>query len=706
MLQWSAVSERIARLREEKDAFSQGKNISLNTERTRLFTDYYRAHGNEHPLLRRSGAIYEWASKREINIFDDDIFVGSPGPKKRMIATSVEWGVDWIPAIVDAETFKEAWQSGGNVHMSDEQRDELIDAYEFWKDNHIGKKLEGVLTEDVLGAFGNGSCIGSGGAMPPDAGGRGISTMSQGHYIGNFNKVINVGFGAVRREALAIIEEHKGKIFGDWAKRHLFYHGVVRICDAAILLAKRYGAACRAAAENAADAARRSELARMADSLGWIMENPARTYWEGLQAIILYQLILAADAQQHGQSTGRVDKYVGRLLEAQLADGSLTAEQAQEYTDAYVLKVTDIMSCHTFYLDNRHIIELNKKGGNLYSSIYEAAVPSGHNVITIGGSTPDGEDDSNAATYLLLQTIGRLRLPDPTVALRVHRNTPDDVWRLGIESSKQAGGIPQFENDEVIIPTLMRWGMTAADAANYSIVGCVEPSGTGCEWPACGNTGSDSVWNMMEVIQLIINGGVNPRTGVAALPCKKLYEYDSFEQLREAFVAEMKYLLDWTVSYASLYELAYSTHFPCVAASAMTDGCMESGKDVTEGGAKYNRTGLTACGTANVGDSLMAIKKLCFDDKTVSLREMYDALQNNWEGCEQLRQTIINDVPHYGNDDDEADGYAAWALGEFADIMSREYGPRGRYCGGTFTMTAHVIFGAIMGATPDGRRAG
>jgi formate C-acetyltransferase len=123
--------------------------------------------------------------------------------------------------------------------------------------------------------------------------------------------------------------------------------------------------------------------------------------------------MLAADAQQHGQSTGRVDKYVGHLLERQLADGSLTLPEAQELTDAYVLRVTDIMVCHLFYLDNRRIIDLNRKGGNLYSSIYESALPSGHNAITIGGSTPEGEDDSNTVTYLLLQTLGRLKLPDP-----------------------------------------------------------------------------------------------------------------------------------------------------------------------------------------------------------------------------------------------------------------------------------------------------
>jgi formate C-acetyltransferase len=138
----------------------------------------------------------------------------------------------------------------------------------------------------------------------------------------------------------------------------------------------------------------------------------------------------------------------------------------------------------------------------------------------------------------------------------------------------------------------------------------------------------------------------------------------------------------------------------------MMDGCLDSGKDATKGGCKYNRTGITACGTANVGDSLMAIKKLCFEDKSVSLRELYDALQANWEGYENLRQTILSEVPHYGNDLDEVDDLAAWGIGLFADIMSKEEGPRGKYSGGTFTMTAHIYMGMMLGATPDGRRAG
>ena len=700
---FAPVTDRIAKMRDMRDAFTQGELITINTERTKLYTDYYRDHPNEHPLLKRSGAVQYWAENHEANVFDDDIIVGTPGPDERSLGVYVDNSPEWILGVIDEATFKKAWQSEGAIRMSDEQRDILADAYEVWKNISVSKMFEGAVTEDFFPAFGTGPVMNY---MQGRAGRPNVFGMIQGHYVANFRKAVNTGFGEVKRQAQEKIDEHKGKVFGDWAKKHVFYHAVVRTCDAAITLSNNYAKSCREKAAATKDEKRKAELLDMADSLEWIMDKPARTYREGLQVLILYQLLLTADCQQHGQSMGRVDKYVGHLLEKDIAEGRLTMDEAQELTDAFLLRICDIMIVHGMMLNNKRVIELNENGMNAFMAIYMGMTATGGIVLTIGGSTPDGEDDCNDVTRLMLQAYGRMKVPDPTVALRIHSKTPEDIWRLGIECSKLCGGMPELLNDAVVIPSMMSWGFTHEDAADYSIVGCVEPGGTGNEWSASGNDGGNSIWNMMEAITLLINGGVSPRTGKTAVEVPKLYEYESFEQVKEAFVKLVEYCMDWTVSFTSIYELAYSQNFPCIVASTMMEGCMESGKDVTEGGAKYNRTGLTACGTSNVGDSLMAIKKLCFDDKTVSLRTLYDALQANWEGYEELRQTVINEVPHYGNDLEEVDGLSSWALEVFADSIGSKYGPRGRYCGGTFTMTAHIRFGEMIGATPDGRKAG
>jgi formate C-acetyltransferase len=705
MFSFAPISDRIKNIREKRDVFTGGKYMTINSERTKIYTDYYKAHENEYPILKRSGALYTWCATRETNVFDDDIFVGTPGPDERSLSPYVDWSCGWIPNVVNDtdENFKAAWQSTDSIYMSDEQRVVFRDAYEYWKDRSLSKMVEGALTDDIWDAFGNGCILN--GSIKGDPGFMGVSGMPQGHYIAGFGKVVNVGFGAVRRQAAEKIAEQSGKVFGDKAESHMFYNSVLRVCDGAILLAKRFAAAARQKSETVTGE-RRAELTAMADSLDWIMENPARTYWEGLQAILLYQLMLSTDAQQHGTSMGRVDKYVGHLLQKQLDEGTITPEKAQEYTDAFILRISDVIVLPGFFVDNKQIIELNEKGQSLFSSIYNGLTATAGIALTLGGQTPDGDDDTTPATYCLLQTYGRMKLPDPTVALRINANTPDEVWRLAIESSKLCGGIPQMQNDTVIINSMLDHGFSVEDAYNYSIVGCVEPAGTGNEWPACGMTGRESIWNMMDIIQLVINGGVNPRTGKTALPCKKLYEYESFDEVKEAFQAEMKYILDWNVTYANVFEMVYSHYFPCISASTMLDGCLDNGRDATAGGCKYNRTGLTACGTANVGDSLMTIKKLIFDDKTVSARELYDALQNNWEGAEELHQIVLNEVPHYGNDDDEVDELASWGLGQFAEIMSKEEGPRGNFSGGTFTMTAHIYMGAMLSATPDGRLAG
>ncbi len=185
-----------------------------------------------------------------------------------------------------------------------------------------------------------------------------------------------------------------------------------------------------------------------------------------------------------------------------------------------------------------------------------------------------------------------------------------------------------------------------------------------------------------------------------------LYDYKSFDEFKEAFLKQLKFFLDWHISFVNFYELAYGQFFPCVSATATIDGCMESGLDVLEGGAKYNSTGFTALGVGNVADSMMTIKKLVFDEKRITAHTLYDALVNNWEGFEALRQIIIHEVPHYGNNIREVDELGVFALGAYADHMMGARGPRGKWRGGTFTVTTHLEFGNVTIATPDGRADG
>jgi len=693
------ISERISRLMEKRDWYTDG-HLRLNTERTRIITEYYKEHAAEYPVLKRAGFIYKWCAEREINIEDEDILLSSCGPRMRDVNFNIEAGASrWVLSCVNdtEENFKAAWQTPGCVWMTDEDRVILREAAEYWQDKDIPSYARGIMPPEIFDHFGNGVS-----GLSPFS-----FSMPQGHFVANFDKAIKVGFAAAKREAQAKLNEIEADVTYLNARSHAFYRALIKVCDAAMLMSKRYAQAAREKAAAAASEERRNELLKMADSCDWIMENPARNLWEGLQVILFYQMIISAEGNQHGQSIANVDRYVGDLLDNDLATGALTPDEAQELFDAFILRIGDlIMAYHVS--GNEEIIKLNKEGRSLFSALGTDHTISGGIHITIGGLKADGSSGYNYASELLLLSFRRLVVPDPSVCIRVNEYTPDRIWKIAIESSKLAGGIPQFDNDEIIIQSLLERGVPIEDAREYGIIGCVEPTVPGKDWPCAGSTGSFGGITLIAVLNMCIHGNVNPLTGAEGwLPCKKLYEYTSFEELKAEYERQAKYYIAFEQKVFQLFEVAYSEQFPCLTASVLMDGCMESGKDVTWGGAKYNAFGAMTNTIANTADSLMVIKKLCFEEKSVTLKELYDALCANWEGYENLRQRIINDVPHYGNDNDEVDELARWCSDVYADNMGAYRGPRNCYMTpGSLTLTANVMIGANTGATPDGRRAG
>ncbi|MGI6217155.1 MAG: pyruvate formate lyase family protein [Coriobacteriales bacterium] len=702
MFEFDPVSPRVQAIIDHRRWVDKG-HMRINCERTKLFTDYYKAHENEWPMLKRAGALLYWAQNCSTPVDDGDIIVAALGPETRMINHYVEWSSGWLKPMMndDDDKWRQAWQSEGSVYMSDEEREWMKEAGEYWPTHDIPGMMAGIVSDDFFEQAANGT-----NNFPRKDDFVAMCSKPQGHYIAGFRKAVSYGFGAVRQDALDELEKMRGRVFGDNARKQVFYNAVVRTCDAMITLSKRYAEACREKAKSAEDESRRDELNSMADSLDWIMEHPARTYWEGLETIILYQAFLVTDAQQHGQSVGRIDTYLGDLLDADLAAGRITMYEAQEMTDAFILRMGDFL-CMDTGVSNDIIIDLQNHGKTLLGFLGQHMTLTSGEHMTVGGVDAYGNDMTNEVTRLVLKAYGHLGVPDPTVAIRIHKNTPDDIWELAIESSKRSGGMPQFQNDDVIIPSLMDRGLSLEEARDYGIVGCVEPScSAGNEWPACGLTGQESIWCILGCVSFAIHGGVNPISGAKGLPCKTLPEYESFEEFFAEVERQARYSLDWQISLCNMFELMYSHYFPCISASVMMDGCMQSGRDATEGGCIHNRTGLTCVGIGNTADSLESIKKLCFDDKSVSLEEMYEALCDNWVGHEDLKAKIEHEVPHYGNGIEEVDELAARAMRIFSEYLPTLEGPRGRYNGGTFTMLTHLYYGHFVPATPDGRCSG
>jgi len=678
---WVPISERSRRIR---DRYRETRP-AVCSARLNIVTDYYKKHLGDPGLLIRAGSFKDLCEKMPILINDDEIIVGSLATTYRGAALYPEVsGIRFLcDEIRSGDFFKRKLDP---YDISDDTIKAVFEAEEFWERHNSTHRVEACAMEGFASVVDNG-------VLRFRA--KGMSGGPVGHFCTNFDKAIRRGFADVAREAREKMAALEGKLFGDDAGKYHFYKAVAICCDGAIIFAKRYAAAVRELAEKETEPGRKEELYTMAEGLDWIFENPCRTLLEATQALFMYQLLLALDGNLHGLTLGRVDQYLGSFYEADIAAGRITPEYGQEIIDQFFLKIA----------------EMNKVGPARIS-MSVGGYTSGQ-IMTLGGIKKDGTDASNAVSYMMLQAAGRLALHDPPLALRIHKGTPQKLWDLAIETTKRCGGVPTFENDDVIIPALMDVGLTLESARNYCIIGCVEPAGCGDDWPAPGGTGGESYFNIPNTLIHAINNGVNPlklpggqepkRTG---LPTGYLYEMKSFDEVKEAFRKQMEFFVDWHVSMTNMFEYATRDIIPVPLASAMMDGCMEKGKDVMSGGARFNSTGIAGVGIGTAADSLTAIKYLVFDHKICTGRELYDAIMNDWVGYEDLRKIVLNKVPHYGNDDPYADEIAGWVMDTWCEIVNSKTGPRGRYKAGAWSVARHVAEGLVTVATPDGRKLG
>ena len=680
MYELKPVSERVSKIREKY----RSARPKVCIARYRIVTEFYMENPQLQGILKRARNFKNICKKLPVLINEDEVIVGWQATSYRACALYPEISFDWFLEELKAGAIPK--RDCDPYIVDDEDASYVLATGDFWRKECLSAKVDEYLPEGHLKNVGNGVTTfrEKGNCMSPI-----------GHFVANFDKAVNKGFKAIRDEARQKMEALEGKIFGNTAEKYTFYRAITIVCDGMITLSKRYAAACRDLAEKQSDSSRKQELISMADGLDWIMENPCRTFHEALQCIYLYQIGQCLDGQQHGISFGRVDQYLGAFYDADIKAGRITPEYAQELLDLFYLKVAEMNKIWPY------IATLSGPG---YTS---------GQLMTIGGVTPDGKDATNEVSYMMLQSAGRLVLHDPPQSLRIHKGTPAKLWEAAIETTQIAGGVPTFENDDVIIPALMARGLPIESARNYCLIGCVEPQGCGDEWACPGGNGTESFWNMLNAFLLAINNGYNPMPGPdgtlggqTGLPTGYLYEMETFDEVLDAVKKQMEYFAGWQISMVNMYEYVASEHMPLPLVSATIDGCMESGKDVMKGGAKYNATGNAAIAIGNIADSLAIVKHLVYDKKLVSARDLYDAIIQNWDGKEDLRQMILNDVPHYGNDDSEADMYAKWASDVYGDAINSGTGPRGRYSAGLYPVTAHVLFGMMTAASPDGRKMG
>lgn len=503
---------------------------------------------------------------------------------------------------------------------------------------------------------------------------------AQGHICPNCEKWLKKGPAGIKAEAEKYLETASGD-------KKDFYESVIIVMEGVQQFMMRYCSFLleKAETEKEKDKIKKENMILTAENCKNISSRPAENFHEAVQSLWFLFVVLHMESNASSFSPGRMDSFLYPYYKKDIEKGILTNEKALEIIECLWLKFNEIV-----YMRNSH------------SAKYFAGFPIGFN-IAVGGQNEKGEDFVNELSFLFLKAQEHLGLPQPNLSVRLHKGTKDKILKEAIKVVAKGSGMPQFFNDEAVIPAMEALGISEKDARNYAIVGCVEltTQGNNLGW-------SDAaMFNLNKILELTLNGGKCLLTGEQLSEnFGDLTTYKTFEELEKSFEKHLNIFMDKMVLACEKVEEAHINLLPSPFLSSVIDNCIEEGKDVTQGGAKYNFSGIQMIQVANLADSLWAVKKLVFDEKKISKEELLSALRDNFKGHEITRAVILNRAEKYGNDIDEVDMMGVKWAEYFKKRLENFRNYRGGlYHTGMYTVSAHVPMGENLGASPDGRLA-
>ncbi len=682
------IPERIKKLRDRL----LSTPFKLDIERAKYYTRAYKKAEGQPPCLRAARGLEETLRNMPIRIKDEELIVGSKSAKEWADPLYIEASVtqphitlslalygtgktveEWVAddpgarsALLGARGAS-FWSEVPKI-SEEEYRELKEEIVPYWKDRTVrvrkfdSWKQHGIAGDNVAmeGWFVS--------DVPP-----------QGHVTVGIKKVLDMGFKGIARQAaerLAVFQKEfkKGKLEEQAYLRKKDFLEAVQITAGAVCeFAERYARLAEEMAQKA-EGDRKLELLEIAERCQHLAAEPPRSFMEALQAIWLTQVVVLISYGGNSITCpGRVDQFLYPYYKQDLAAGKITRDQALEAMMEYIVKLAT----------------------NVYF---------GPNNVTIGGIDRDGEDVVNEVGYLFLEAHKKLKgCGRMGLAVRISPKTSREFLTKACEVHRDCAGIA-FYNDEIVIKGLMEDGYSLEAARDYSIVGCAEPTGTGNN---NGYTATNGVL-LAAVLEFVLNEGKRYVSGWKQIgsPVSSISSFKTFEDVKEAFVEQLSRSVEKCVKAGYLKDQVIAEHFPLPLLSSTIEGCVESGEDVTRGGALYNHVAIGNCSLATVADSLAAIKWAVFEQKLLTMEELIECLRSNFQGREDIRQRLLH-APKYGSDNSFVDELAVWVT----DVYNKEIRKYRFWMGGVhrpyiLSSATHVAWGATIGASTDGRLAG
>ncbi|MBB5336109.1 glycyl radical protein [Pectinatus brassicae] len=643
---------------------------SISSKRAVIFTKSHKKTEGERLIIRRAKAFRDVCNKIYICIFPNELIVGNIGEFRRSGIICPEYSWSWVKKEMD--NFPNRPQD--QYEISTENKKILNEeVFPYWQ----GKSLE----ETFLARLDKKTAklLVDTGIVDNDSKWR----SAVGEITADYQDIIfTKGFGGLKKEAeekLAALSP----LTPDGIDKITFYQAEIITCEGIITLANRY-AAQAAYLANTATGSRQAELLEIADICSKVPENPPQTFKEAIQCVWFTQLGSILSENSLALNLGRFDQYMYPYYKNDLSKNIITHEAALERIEALWLKLSEWVWA----------ISSN-------TAQYFAGYNSFQN-LTIGGRKRDGSDATNEISYMCLEATSNLKTHQPGLSVRIHPNCPPEFLREVCKLVRLGTGFPAIHNDSVGSQMLVAAGLSPEDARDWSNCGCVVPHFRKIgEWTSAVNI------NLAAAMEYTINNGYSNMTNTLmglATDINTIKTYDEFKQI---FFKQIANLIKTAVTGSIICQQVHKEIVPRPYISLLVDGCMEKGKDLSQGGAQYCLGPvLTGIGLADTANSLAAIKYIVFEKQEFTLQDFAAALKADWLGFEKLHAAVFS-APKYGNDDDYVD-YIATEISDFYHSEIHQYKDLfGAPFNSAFMgISNYIPCGSVIGATPDGRKAG
>ena len=644
----------------------------ITAERLVLATEAYQKFAGDAIPVFRAKVVKHIMERMTTLILEDELIVGTATNKYRGANLHPEFqSSSWY--ISDIDDFPVRTKDPYDI--SPEDREQILKTLPYWE----GKSMED-LSKTALPTHIE-ECI------QDDIITVGLRNGVSGETLCDHEKILTVGLRGYMEECQANIDKtiSTGK---EEQEKIDYWTACIIQCEGLIAYAHRMAEEAERQCDACQDENRKKELKVIAENCRVVPENPPQNFHQALQMIWFVHVYFHIEVCTTANGYGRFDQYMWPYYKKDVIDEkNITEEFAFE-----------LLCC--LYLKSCEVYEVRDKW---YATSF-AGYPMWE-ILMVGGQTRDGRDATNELSYLCLEAANQLKTTQPVMAVRVWEGTPEDLIQKGCKMIQEGQANPGFFNDVTAMKMTLGKGCTMEEARDWAIVGCIQPGAGG--GTADGSPDAGYV-NMGKMIEFVLHNGVDPSTGkLMGLQTGDPRDFKNIEELKNALKKQILHHYDLVRTGYNIMQGIHMLRYPVIFASMVTKGCVESGKSVQHGGAKYSTAGLYITGAANLADSIAAIQKCVFEDKNITMDELITALDRNFEGEERMRQLLLNKPPKFGNDNELVDGIYREMTHFIADNVQTWKDARGgTYSFNVHSQTVNISHGQVCGATPDGRRAG